>query len=79
MFCYNEYIKDIYKTNDKIHFENILKDNGFILSAIESEKTISKKDNYQLKEAVDDVNNDLFKNYVYGSSEEKTKLKYLPL
>ena len=21
MFCYNEYIKDIYKTNVKIHFE----------------------------------------------------------
>jgi hypothetical protein len=76
MFCYNEYVKDTYKTNVKIHFENILKDNGFILSSIGSEKTISKEENYQLKEAVENIHNDLFDKYVHGSTEEKTKLKY---
>jgi hypothetical protein len=76
IFFYDEYVKDTYKTNVKIHFENILKDNGFILSSIGSEKTICKEENYKLKEAVDDINNDLFDKYVNGSTDEKTKLKY---
>ena len=31
VFCYNEYVKDVYKTNKLIHYKNILSENGFII------------------------------------------------
>ena len=32
LFCHNEFEKDIYNTNKKFYFEEILKENGFIIS-----------------------------------------------
>jgi len=33
LFCYNEYVKDIYETDKLSHYENILEENKFILKA----------------------------------------------
>lgn len=33
LFCYNEYVNDIYNTNKKIHYEQLLTNKGFILSS----------------------------------------------
>ncbi len=47
LYCYNAYVKDIYKTNIKKHYENILLKNGFVLEEegdiikIEKKKVIS--------------------------------------
>ena len=35
LFCYNEFVKDIYNTNKLAHYENILRDNKFDLKSIE--------------------------------------------
>jgi len=49
MYCYNEYVKDTYRTNIKKHYKLILEENGFILSSsgncnnIELEKTKEMK------------------------------------
>jgi hypothetical protein len=43
LFCYNEYVKDVYKSNIKIHFEQLLKQNGFVLSTTGEKKKLEKE------------------------------------
>ena len=33
LFCYNEYVKDIYNTNKLAHHENIFRDDKFVLKS----------------------------------------------
>jgi len=43
IFCYNEYVNDIYKTNKLIHYQNILIQNGFnLFDENDIEKSLSK-------------------------------------
>jgi hypothetical protein len=42
LFCYNEYVKDIYNTNKLAHYENILRDNNFFVTSIGDEINIRK-------------------------------------
>ena len=76
LFCYNEYIKDIYKTNTKLHFEIILKNNGFNLSSIGEALKLNKTTNNNLKAAVTENIDNLFNSFIEASSKDRTKIKY---
>ena len=52
MYCYNEYVKDTYKTNIKKHFNLILEENGFILSSIGEYNKIEKEKIKEMKKEV---------------------------
>ena len=41
LFCYNEFVKDIYNTNKLAHYENILRDEKFVLKSIGDKVKIS--------------------------------------
>jgi hypothetical protein len=49
LFCYNEYIKDCYNTNKRIHYEQILKKKGFILKLEGNEKKLSKENKREIR------------------------------
>ena len=52
VFCYNKYVKDTYKTNKLIHYENIWPENGFVIVDDEKEpnKCISKDNMKEIDE-----------------------------
>ena len=71
LFCYNEYIYDIYNTNKRLHYENILKSKGFILKTEgETKKTVPKTKKI-MKELYDDQ--DLVDEYLKDTNENKHK------
>jgi hypothetical protein len=64
-YCYNEYIKDIYKTNVLKHYELILESQGFCLVKLTGDvskmKTVDKKN---VKVLLDDEKGEVFDLYV---------------
>jgi hypothetical protein len=69
LYCYNEYIKDCFNTNKKIHYEEILKKKGFILSAEGNEKKLSKTINKEIKNIM--INVDIIEEYLKDDAENK--------
>ena len=49
LYCYNEYIKDCFNTNKRIHYEQILKIKGFVLSTEGNEKKLSRENKKEIK------------------------------
>ena len=45
LFCFSEYINDSYNTNKKIHFQNILKNKGFLITSLETKPVPEIKNN----------------------------------
>lgn len=76
LFCYNEYVKDVYKSNIKIHFEQLLQQNGFLLSTIGEKKKLEKIVKGQMKELTTEIQTDTFDNFINASGDDKTKAKY---
>jgi len=60
LFTYNEYVSDLYQTNKTAHYENILKSNGFVLSAIGQINKISKEKNEELKQPFLEITENAF-------------------
>lgn len=78
IFCYNEYIFDIYNTNKKMHYELILKTNGFILECEGDNMKIKLKTKKELEILYKSV--DLVKEYLNDISDDKNnKDKYQDL
>ena len=72
IFCYNEYVKDIYSTNKLYHYENILKYNGFILIGTDDKiKPLTKEENIELSNLTEEQNNILFTEYLNATSYER--------
>jgi hypothetical protein len=78
LFCYNEYVKDVYKSNIKIHFEHLLKQNGFLLSTTGEKKKLEKVVKGQMKELTTEITTETFNNFINASGDDKTKAKYKP-
>ena len=74
LFIYNEYVADIYSTSRLKHFEDILKDNEFILNCEEEKKFISAEDNKELDSFRNKINEHLYNEYI--NSENKDEAKY---
>jgi hypothetical protein len=69
LFCYNEYIKDLYNTNKRIHYEQILKNRGFILSIEGEEKKLSTKTKKGIKNVMLELNE--IEQYLKDEQENK--------
>jgi hypothetical protein len=69
LFCYNEYIKDCYNTNKRIHYEQILKNKGFLLKKEGEEKKLSKENNKEIKAIM--LNIDIIDQYLQDDKENK--------
>ena len=71
LFCYNEYILDIYNTNKKIHYENILKNKGFVLGFEGSELKINSKTKNEMIALYKNV--DIIEDYLNDENLNKSK------
>lgn len=78
LFCYNEYILDIYNTNKRLHYENILKIKGFTLKSEGEIKKAKPKTKKIMKELHE--NQDMVIEYLTDSNKNKqTNIKYQEL
>jgi hypothetical protein len=64
LFCYNEYVDDIYQTNKTAHYEEILTENGFILSVRGEHKILSKVKQAELNVPIEELQNKQFEEYM---------------
>jgi hypothetical protein len=78
LFCYNEYVRDAYKSNIKIHFEQLLQQNGFVLSTVGEKKKLQKEVKGQMKELTTELQTDTFDSFIKANAVDKTKAKYKP-
>lgn len=69
LYCYNEYIKDCYNTNKRIHYELILKNKGFILSAEGNQNKLSKENKNKIKNLM--LNADIVNQYLNDNDDDK--------
>ena len=68
LYCYNEYIKDIYKQNKTDHLKNILYKNGFKCSEMIEEipAQLSKQLKTEMKEVVNECTEEIFDKWIKG-------------
>jgi hypothetical protein len=78
LFCYNEYVKDVYKSNIKIHFEQLLKQNGFVLSTVGEKKKLEKAVKGEMKGLTEEITTETFESFLNADGNDKTKAKYKP-
>ena len=60
LFVYNEYVADIFNTNKTIHYENILKEEGFNLSTVGNAQKLDKTIKDEMTEAVAMIKEETF-------------------
>ena len=70
---YNEYVKDTYNTSRLLHFENILKDNRFILSVFDNDNDsvkITNTDNKEMSNRRQIINESLFYKFIDDENKD---------
>ena len=78
LFCYNEYVYDIYETNKVNHFELLLEENGFKLSVVGDRNVkINKKEKKDMKSIIYDIKSELFDEYINDSDRNQEKYAQL--
>lgn len=76
LYIYNEYVKDVYKTNKLKHFENIISNNGFILSEVGIKQKLSKTDNKEMTEEIINQKEIIFNEFLELEPLERRHKKY---
>ena len=71
LFCHNEFEKDIYNTNKKFYFEEILKENGFVISRKGETQKLSNVKVIKMKKITDEENEKKIEEYLKCSSENR--------
>lgn len=74
LYCYTEYINNIYKVNMTQHFKDILINNGFVLSEEGETIKISKELNLEIKELTKEIKEKLFNEFI--EANDKTEEKF---
>lgn len=74
LYCYTEYIKNIYGMNMTAHYIDHLKDNGFILTEEEEANIINPERNVEIKELTAEQKERLFQELIID--EDKKNEKY---
>ena len=74
LYCYNEYVKDVYETNKVKHFELILEKSGFVLSSQGVPAKLTKATRTQQSQLADEISDELFDEYL--ASEAKLDQKF---
>ena len=77
LYTYNEYLIDCYESNKNLHFRNILKDNGFVLSTVGKQKQLSKDVLDQMKEITENIESSLFDEFLLNTKSDDIKFKNL--
>ena len=76
LYCFNEFQKIIYNTNKKHFFEQLLIENGFILSVEGVQEKLDKVKVKKMKEAVKEEKDILLNEYIEASEKERDDTKY---
>jgi hypothetical protein len=73
LYCFNEYVKDIYEQNKAEHLKNILYKNGFKCSEMVDEipSQLSKEIKTEMKEVVDEFTEEIFNKWFEGEIMHK--------
>ena len=82
LFVYNEYVSDIFNTNKTVHYENILKDEGFVLSSIGNAQKLNKVIKDEMKEMIQSIKKEIFDKFIetdYCDENLQTNLNLLGL
>jgi hypothetical protein len=79
LFCYNEYVKDTFETNKLLHFEHILRNEGFVLSAVGDKNKLEKDVIKEAEEIQDEYNEELFNEFVGSSKDKRSDVKFFKL
>jgi hypothetical protein len=68
LYCFNEYVKDIYEQNKTEHLKDILYKNGFKCSEIIEEipSQLSKELKSEMKDVVDECTEEIFNKWIEG-------------
>jgi len=64
LYCYNEYVRDIYQTNKNLHYRQILLNNGFNVSKQGEFKKIDKETDADMQEIVDEVKTERWEDFI---------------
>jgi hypothetical protein len=70
LYCYEKWVKDTYKTNLKMHYENILRENEFIIIHEGEKEKIKPEKVKEMKTEIKEKQEELINEYI-----EKTKNK----
>ena len=79
LFCYNEYVRDIYKNNITEHYRQILLKNGFIIEQVGEKKLLDKDLKDYMKTLNIMIKEDNFFDFVYCDDETKEHLRFFYL
>lgn len=79
MFIYNEYVADIFNTNKTVHYENILKDEGFIISFVGNAQKLNKTVKDEMKEITQSIKEEVFNEFIESGENLQTNLNLLGL
>lgn len=74
LYAYNEYTIDVFKTNMTKHFENILVENGFVLSEEGRPIKMDIQDRLELKTCTQEIQDQIFNEFL--EAEDKTADKF---
>jgi len=75
LYCFNEYQIDTFNTNKKIHFLNIVKNNGFIIEEIGQIIKLDKVKKKEMKDKLTEQKEIIFTNH-YKEIEENQQIKH---
>ena len=75
LFCYNEYVKDTYNTNKLLHFQELLKTNGFMLFDHGDEIKMTKEQKQELNDLKTEYDDKLFDDYLNETNKNQPKFK----
>ena len=74
LYSYTEYINDIYNTNMTKHYQELLIENGFIMSEEGKTEKLDKEEKTEIKELTQEIKEKLFEEYL--ECDNKTLDKY---
>jgi len=77
MFCYNEYVNDVFASNKVKHFEGFLEQNGFEIMTEGQPQKLSKDEKAVQKGLVEQITEELFESFL--TTNEITLPKFAPL
>ena len=64
LYCYNEFVKDVYASNKMKHFELILEQNGFDITVEGEPQTLSKQEKQVQRDIVEEIAEELFEDFL---------------
>ena len=73
LYCYNEWVKDVYASNKLMHFELLLKLNGLNLSSEGEVATLGKGEKARQKEVVTALSTELFDEFLAARNKYDDK------